>query len=70
MGDQVRDHLKQLESRAGITMTELQSMDHDEIDTVAEHCQGTFNNEDWLSAELEAMGDRFDRVEDTQLIEE
>lgn len=63
MGDQIRDHLKQLENRAGITIQKLRAMESGDMDDVTEHCRGSFDNEAWLSEELEAMGDRFGRVE-------
>jgi len=67
MGDQIRQHLQNISDRAGIVMNELRTMsDSEDLDRVTEHCYGDFDNEDWLSAELEEMGDRFDRLEEAE----
>jgi len=47
-------------------MQELRAMDAGDMDGVTEHCYGDFDNEAWLSEELSELGDRFDRLEDTQ----
>lgn len=71
MGDSnsMRTHLTQLEKRAGAIMTELKAMDADEVPGTTEHCRGAFDNEVWLSEELQQVGNRFDRLEDVQQAE-
>lgn len=68
--EDIREHLQQISDRAGITMQELRAMDEDTVDRVTEHFPGDFDNAEWLSAELEEMGDRFDRVEEAEQMAE
>ena len=60
----LREYLKQLETRAGNIMQELRAMDDGQIDGTEEFDAGEFDNERWLSEELEEMGDQYDSLED------
>lgn len=53
-----------IESRASRILNELRAMDEGEAKTVSEHAFGDFDNEQWLSRELEELGYEHDDLEE------
>jgi hypothetical protein len=66
--DGIGEHLDDLEERAGIIMQERRAIEGGDLKQITEHFYGDFDNDEWLKAELEGMGERFDNVESSRRV--